>query len=139
MKPPKNTITNTICQHYRLLSLTFKGRKTVDFSASVVLILPTSLFTASIFLQGNDGLCSQIPLADIGERGEVAQLTYRLTAWSDDECMSEDYRHKIDHKLMLGSVGLARPGKIALFEIDSLNAVLRTKAFSGAKCIQFIC
>jgi len=89
--------------------------------------------------QSTSGLCVPVSPDDLGAGGEVSELTYRLTAWNETGVVFEDYRHKISHRLILGSTGISRKGAIRLFELDKLNLVLRTKAFPGENCLQFVC
>lgn len=130
--------TDTVCQHYRLKKLVFKNGKSLDFSALITVIQPTSLWTAQILEQGPDGLFRPVSPKAFDGAGEVKEIQYTLTAWNGQDCIQEDYRHPIEHKLILGASGMIRKSP-KLFEKDNLNAVLRTKAFPGVKCVQFVC
>lgn len=124
----------TVCQHYRLLALVF-GQKRVEFEGGNIVICPTSLWTASLYIE-SDALFAPFSLPDT--KGELRELQYRLTAWNEDACHTQDFRHKIEHKLTITSAAISR--KVSpLFERDSLNLVLKTKAFPGVKCLQFVC
>ena len=144
MTPLKPTVKrhpiNAVVQHYRLTKLIAKSGKLADFSGAVVVMLPTSIRAALFYLQSEKGLLYPLSPDMLKGFGEAKEVQYTITAWNDDTCLQEDFRHPVEHKLLIGDSGMSRTvGPVPLFTHVALNDVLGTKKFPFAKAVQFIC